>query len=616
MRRRRKGLKEFVPISTEVAAYKALVLLIILIGLSGVLIFRLYQLQVKQKDHFIQLSEKNYVRTVYLDAPRGTIYDRNGIILAEDVPSFHAYIAYQKWIQGADSEAAAQAENDSIDLISQIFSIKQDLIRKTITESQTNQTDVIVKTNLNDREYALFNENASLLTGFYVKRGFKRHYPRGSTLSHVLGYTQLLDKESDQTIFAQNPTLHFNDRVGKQGVERYYESILQGEKGTILQKIDALGTVLEEKETKPIQKGNDIYLTIDIVLQEKVESLIKDHVSTMIILNCRSGEILACANNPGFDPNIFSEPIPDKLWNDLSSKRAFFNIAIQGEYPPGSIFKPLVSLFGLEKGYVSTLQKLYCGGKIDLEGLTGKYQCWVYPSQHGWITMKEALKYSCDIYFFELARKFKIHQFLDFAQQYGGISNRTGIDIPYEEPGELGNPDWKKKNVGYEWFEGDSMNLGIGQGYLTVTPIQMVTLYANIASNGKTPNPHFLFDTKAGKSPSFQVKHTNKTSIKQEYYEYIHQALHEVTLPGGTAPLLSNPRVPIAAKTGTAEDDPDDTGKPTQDLWLAGFAPSDIPEIAAVVMFEKSRLEFGGDLSPVFKEAILFYFQNKKQHQE
>ena len=160
------------------------------------------------------------------------------------------------------------------------------------------------------------------------------------------------------------------------------------------------------------------------------------------------------------------------------------------------------------------------------------------------------------------------------------------------------------------------MNLGIGQGYLTVTPIQMLNIYANIASRGKTQRPHFLLSTKGKKTYTKELKPTEKLAIKTQYYDFIHDSLHEVTQSGGTAPLLSNAFVSIAAKTGTAEDDPDETGNPTQDLWLASFAPSDKPEIAAIVMYEKSKLEFGGDLSPVLKEAILFYFQNKKIPQE
>lgn len=614
--RRRPSYRESTHASMEVSTIKAVFLLILIISLSGLLLFRLYILQVQQKEHYVNLSEKNYARTVYIDAPRGNIYDRNGVVLAEDIPSFHALVSYQKWIQTASTESGIRKEKEAISLISRLFSIDEKNIRKIISDCQENQTDVILKSNLNEQEYALFNENASKLAGFYVIRGFKRFYPHGRLLSHVLGYTRLLEKEKDQEILHQNPALTFNDRVGKQGVERYYEFLLQGDKGTIVQKIDAMGTILDEVETKPIQKGNDIYLSVDIVLQEKVESLIQDHVSTLLIMDCKTGEILACANHPSFDPNIFSEPLSEKVWEELSAKRAFFNIAIQGEYPPGSIFKPLVSLFGLEKGYMKPFDKLHCGGKIDVEGLAGKYQCWVYPSQHGWITMKEALKYSCDIYFFELIRKYNIMQFLDFAKQYGGVSRHTGIDLPYEDIGEIGNPEWKKKNVGYEWFEGDSMNLGIGQGYLTVTPIQMLNIYANIASNGKTSIPHFFLHSKGKKTFIKNWKPEGKLSIKSQYYDLIHESLHEVTMSGGTAPLLSNPSVSIAAKTGTAEDDLDETGKPTQDLWLAGFAPSDKPEIAFLVMYEKSKLEFGGDLSPVLKEAILFYFQNKKLPQE
>jgi len=596
-------------IVTEVSNSKAFFLLVLIIVLSIILLIRLFYLQIRQKDHYVSLSENNYVRTVMIEAPRGTIYDRNGIVLAEDIPSFHMVVSYQQWAQNDLAQLEGQ-DKESITLLSRTLSLSEKSILDKILESRENQSDIIIKSNLSDQEYASIVENLDKMQGFYIKRGFKRHYPQGQVLCHTIGYTQIARKE-DMEFFGNQLNIDWNDRVGQTGIERFYEAILRGEKGSIHQKIDALGNVLDETETKSIQKGNDIYLTVDVTLQKKLESLIQKHVGTMMMMDCQTGEILASASNPGFDPNLFSSVLPEKTWNEMLEKRSLFNIAVQGQYPPGSIFKPLVSLFGLTHQLIREKDQLLCGGKIDVEGLEGKYRCWVYPSQHGWLSMQEALQYSCDIYFFELIRKYDIRSFLDFVRMYGGISQKTNVDLPEEAEGTLHDPEWKKKFVGYEWFEGDSMNLGIGQGYLAVTPVQMLQVYANIASDGKTPLPHFFLKTKGKKdfSPSF-IK-PKKEIISTKFYQFIRESLYRVTQPGGTAPLLQNTKVNIAAKTGTAEDAPDIHGKPTQDLWLAGFAPYQKPEIAALVMFEKSTLEFGGDLSPIFKEGILYYFENK-----
>lgn len=607
----RKSLRRKNPeIVNDVVDYKAFFLLGLILILSFVLLVRLFNLQIQQKDHYISLSENNYVRTVLIEAPRGTIYDRNGIILAEDIPSFHVVVSYQQWAQ-SDLDFFLEQEKEAILLSSQILSLDEMAIREKIIESRDNQSDIIIKSNLSDQEYASIIENLDRMQGFYIKRGFKRHYPQGKVLSHTLGYTQIARKE-DMDFYGKQFKIDWNDRVGQTGIERYYEGILRGEKGSINQKIDALGNILEETETRSIEKGNDLYLTVDVSLQKKLESLIQNHVGTMLIMDCHTGEIFASASNPSFDPNIFSSMLPEKTWNELLGRRSLFNIAIQGQYPPGSIFKPLVSLFGLKNKLIQENDQLLCGGKIDLEGLEGKYRCWVYPSQHGWLSMQEALQYSCDIYFFELIRKFDIKSFLDFVKKYGGLSQKTNVDLPEEAEGTLHDPEWKKKYVGYDWFEGDSMNLGIGQGYLAVTPIQMLNIYANIASEGKTPVPHFYLKTKGKKEWKPLFKAPLKENIPSAFYQFIHESLHQVTQPGGTAPLLQNSEVAIAAKTGTAEDVPDALGKPTQDLWLAGFAPYQKPEVAVLVMFEKSSLEFGGDLSPIFKEAVLYYFAHKK----
>jgi penicillin-binding protein 2 len=399
--------------------------------------------------------------------------------------------------------------------------------------------------------------------------------------------------------------IDLDERVGKSGIEKFYEKLLHGSKGVVMQVVDARGKTLKEAEEKPVEKGKNLYLTIDIDLQKKVEDIIKDHRGSAIIINPKNGEILALASNPSFDPNIFSKLIPDSEWDELNNQRAFFNIPIQGTYPPGSTFKALISLFGLESKIINSQSKYVCTGALNIKGLEEKYKCWVYPSSHGAINLKEALKQSCDIFFYLLAKSFDINLFERFAVTYGGLTEKTGIDLSFEESGFLGSPDWKKKYVGYPWYDGDSMNLGIGQGYLSVTPMQMVKIYSKIANNGVNITPHLLLKTDDNKGfyDFYPLSNKEIYSVKEENIRLVRQDLVSVTEPGGTAYGLNFDNIKVAAKTGTAE------GTTGVHLWLISIVPADNPEIVALVMFENSTKQLASELVPYLKQILQYYFK-------
>jgi penicillin-binding protein 2 len=592
------------PNNQDIAGYKSFLLILFIITALGFLVYRLVDLQISRRDYYQTRAESNIYRTTLEHSPRGTIYDRNGIKLAEDISSFHLYLD-PRLVQ--DSSYFKKGLLEAINL---------DPTKLEDSLNQKNMPDaglIFLKANLSDQEIAKFNETRFQFDpegkGAIIREGFKRHYPQGKLLSHALGYTGIISiEELKENDFKQYLP---DERVGKQGLERYYESLLHGTKGISIQRIDALGKVLEEKTHKEVEKGSDLYLSIDARLQKKVEDLIQDHVGTCIIMDAQEGEILAYASYPDFDPNIFSTEISQTLWDRLVEERAFFDIAVQGTYAPGSTFKPLVALYALENNLINPKEKITCRGFIDVPGVEGKYQCYVFPGSHGPLKMTEAMKLSCDVYFYEIAKKFPILSFLKFAKDFGGISQSTGVDLPFENTGFLGSPDYKMEYYGFPWFEGDSMNLGIGQGFLSVSPLQLACLYSRLANGGKLVQAKFLknLDQNSEAENLKKQKKLEKYKLKEENLNQIRNDLEAVVAPGGTAWSLHSQKLKIAAKTGTAEGIKTSQGETSWDLWLAAFAPADHPKIVAVMMFENSSLEFGGNLAPLLKEAIEFWFE-------
>jgi penicillin-binding protein 2 len=592
--------------------YLWIVICILLLSILG---FRLYELQVKSQSFYVELSKNNHDRIVSLECPRGTIFDRNGIKLAEDIPTYHLYANLQQTFNLMDKNTKKEEKIKFLtSILTKTIQSPEKEILNLLTKNKDNTDEFLVRNNLDNTEYARFNEKSFELPGFFVKEGFKRYYPKGSLLAHMIGYTRVISQEQKKDSAFKN--YDSSERVGKSGIELYYEKILHGIKGQKVQTINALGNIIDEHEIANVVKGDNIYLTIDSTLQAIAEETIKDNVGTIIVIDVNSGEILACASNPTFDPNIFSKPeLPVLLWQELEQKRAFYNIAVQGQYPPGSTFKPLLSLYALEKNILTTTTQIYCGGSIKVPNLSEKYRCWVYPSMHGLLNLKEALKLSCDVFFYELGRRCNIEDILAYVTRFG-IGKRTGIDINETEEGNgfIGNPTWKKKQEGYPWFEGDSMNLGIGQGFIDVTPMQMAKIYAQLGNGGKIVIPHLLKKTSKGKVfADFLTDYqknmlTTKINPNEENIKTIHEDLYAVTEAGGTATGLYNSQIRISGKTGTAEGAPGKNGKSKQHLWLSSFAPTEKPEIAAVCLFEDSELEFGGNIAPYLKKVILAYF--------
>ncbi len=588
----------------HIPLYKMLIIFLIMLFTFGVIVHRMLDLQLIRQDFYQEQSEKNIYSMLVQLSPRGTIFDRNGIKLAEDITSFHLYIE-PAYIENKEFFSAGLLKAIPVD---------QEKLINIFEKSSFPGQIYLLKSNLEDEEIARFKETQFQFDpqgkGAIIREGYKRHYPHQQRLSHVLGHTGIISSEDLKNPLFQG--YQRDDRIGRQGLERYYESLLRGTHGIKIQHRDVFGRVLEESIVKEVEKGQDLYLTIDIRLQKKVEELLKGHTGACIVMNVHTGEILALASYPDYNPNIFSQVVGDKDWSKLMERRALFNIAIQGTYAPGSTFKALPALFALNQEIISPQERITCRGFVEVEDMEGRYQCWVFPGSHGPLNMTQAMKVSCDVYFYELAKKFPIESFLQFTQDFGGLAQYSGIDLPFENPGFLGSPQYKLDYIGYPWFDGDSMNLGIGQGFISVTPLQLTNIYARIANGGKLIQPRLFLRSSPDITPDAlkKQKKVEQYKISMENLERLQNDLKEVTKPGGTAPALHLSKIPIAAKTGTAQGPYAPDGSVTWDLWLTGFAPADNPQIVATMMLENSEtFNFGGDLSPFIRDIVETWFE-------
>ncbi|MCK5847795.1 MAG: penicillin-binding protein 2 [Caldisericia bacterium] len=582
----------------DINPVKIIVVVAFVAVIFAYLSIKLFSLQVLNQDRYISLASNNYIRYITQECPRGTIYDRNGIVLAEDVPTFHLYA-----IPNEIPEISHTAK-----LIEDLIGIDQKTLITKIEDGFA-YAEILIKDNLSYEEKTRVEENEYKLKGIFVKEGFKRYYPNNESFCHSLGYTGVITNDDLQ--LDEMAQYQPNERVGQVGLERYYESFLHGEMGLVKQTVDVLGNVENETVEKEIVKGNNLKLSIDIRLQKEAEQILGENKGCIILMNAKNGELLTCASNPGFDPNFFSGPRPLEEWNQLIEKRAFFNIPSMGQYPPGSTFKPLISLFGLNNEFVTPTENIVCEGALNIPGMEDKYKCWVYPSAHGPINIIKAIKISCDVFFYKLADRFEVDSFIEFLKIYGGISLKTRVDLVSEDNGFLGSPEWKMKFKGQPWYRGDSMNLGIGQGYLSVTPLQMTKLYGKIASKGIAIHPHFLAATSNDetyfsicKPEEYEV---DSPKISSEHYQTVLKGMHEATLYPGTASGLNNNVVTIAAKTGTAMAESNNST--IQHLWIISIFPYENPEMVALIMFENSAYNFAGDLAPFLKNFILYYYK-------
>lgn len=530
------------------------------------LIIGLFDCQIIHSNYYKRLSEKNTIRLIPIEGTRGRIFDRNGKLLAVNDFSFDLVIIPQE----------VEKLDDLILELSKITGISKELLHKNYKKNYYLPfTPVTVAGGL-DREKAFYyEEKITSLPGAFIWNRPQRYYPNKEVLCHVLGYVGKIQEE--EFVDLRDYGYRMRDIVGKDGIEKYYDAYLKGESGGIQVEVDSSSREVRRIGYKKPQKGKDLKLTIDLDLQTHIDSLMKHNNGAVIIMDVKSGEILSLSVSPVFDPNIFTFGSSRDRANVLTREdNVLFNRAISAIYPPGSVFKMVIAYAGLREGIIDEDSSYMCDGVFMLGGIP--FRCWK-RSGHGPQNVVQALAHSCNLFFYTLGKKLGAANIHKYAS-YFGFGDITGIDLPGEKKGVIPSKFWKQINMKKPWYEGDTLNYAIGQGYLLLTPIQMVRYAAIIANEGYSPTP-YIGDSIEGKNAG--RRKVLFTKLKKKYFTLIKQGMFDVVNhETGSGKAAKIEGLMVAGKTGTAQ-----TGQNRDPhAWFLGYMPADDPKYSFVVFLE------------------------------
>ncbi len=571
---------------------KKMSLLLGLVTLAfAVIFFKLFYLQILNYPTYRALSNTNSLRLIPQRAPRGIITDRNGEILATNVPTYSLFIV------PADVKAYSQSLVRLSQILGQPLSSLELLVE---SRRQRRKFEPIrLQSHLDDDLIAQIEENRVRLPGVYLQMEPERYYPHGELASHLLGYIGEISEDDLNRL--KDTGYNVGDWVGKKGVERTYDRILRGENGGVQVEVDASGV---QRRTlaykKPIQ-GQTLQLSIDWKAQELAEKLLGDQIGSVVMTNPQTGEVLAMVSHPNFDPNEFVSGISYKDWNQLMKDKnhPLENRAIQGQYPPGSIFKLVTALGALEDGVVDFNKVFLCRGIFWYK--TWPYRCW-RTSGHGWMNMERAIIESCDIYFYQLGLLVKIDKIYRVARELG-LGSKTKLDLDSEVAGLVPNPRWKESTQHMPWFPGNTIQMSIGQGYLLTTPLQMLDVTSGIAMNGKIFRPHLLYkvvDQNTGRTIfEKQPELLQEADINQDFLNFLKSTMEKViSSDSGTGKKARIKGIRVAGKTGTSENPHGDNH-----AWFTAYAPAEDPKLAVIVLVENGG-EGGVVSAPIAKRLM------------
>jgi penicillin-binding protein 2 len=550
-----------------------------------------WKVQILENKKYAGLAEANRTRTRVLAAPRGLIRDRNGVILADNRASFKVSIVRENVKDPAASFAA----------ISRLLGIDEETLRSRIDLHKDLKLfePIVIADGLNALDVAPIESRRLELPELVIESEPQRFYPQGTLAAHVLGYLQ--EPTVEELRAKSNQKVRAGEMIGKTGIERTYDEILRGEDGKVFEVVDSLGRVRDEKARQFPVQGKDIALTIDRRLQAAAEEALAGREGVIIVLDPRSGEVLALASSPTYDPNRFITRFTPTEWLQLMSDplSPLENRAIRGLYAPGSIFKLVMSLGGLGFGYISAGTTVYCSGATEIYGAVR--HCWFEPG-HGAMNLADAIKNSCNIYFYELGRRMGIDLIAPAARKLG-LGRKTGVDLVGEKEGLVPSTEWKKKALKLPWYPGETISVAIGQGQLQVTPLQIAAMMAMIARRGDRVRPRLNMDSTAeigdrDGSGSDEAPAPGATpAMTAATFESVIAGMWRSVNEGGTGQGAIVAGFDICGKTGSTQvisretaERLNRTGREVKThSWFSGFAPRTAPRIVVTVL-----VEYGG----------------------
>jgi len=578
-----------------------------------VVLMRIWYLQILRGEDFMGQSEENRIRKISLPDYRGTIKDRQGETIVNIRPSFSLYITPED----------AGDFSESLKFLSRLIDINEDKLRNDIRQSPLFK-DILIKRDISRKEIAYIEENKMLLPGIHIKVQPLRSYVHKDFASHVLGYLGEVSKSDLKTeVFGRYEQ---GDMIGKNGLEKIYESNLKGKKGFKEVEVDVSGRELKTLRKLSPKTGNSLVLTLDNRVQNKLEKLMvktsgQDFVKgSVVVMKVQSGEIVAMVSKPSFDPNLFATGISKNKWNRLLSdkKNPLQNRAIDGQYPPASTYKMITAYAALSEKLVEPESTIFCSGRFRL----GKrdYRCWKKRG-HGHMNLHKAMVQSCDVYFYTLGHRLGIDSLAKYAKKLG-LGELTGIELKGEKRGLVPSTRWKQKNKKEPWFPGETISASIGQGYNLMTPLQSVSMISTIASGGLLVRPYLVkkIESSDGKLiKEFFPEVKRNISIDPDVLKHIKEGLRGVVYDArGTGHRARLKNIIVSGKTGTAQvvgmKDSDEIDPEAEipyqfrdHAWFVAFAPYDKPEVAVAVIIEHGG--HGGDTAaPIARQVLETYF--------
>jgi len=574
----------------------------LILGIFLLLIFGLWRLQVLHSDYYTSMAQQNRVKEVPILAPRGKLLDREGRAIVDNYPSFSALLLRS---QGklSDSNLEAIAVGLHLDITDLKARVKR-------LSAMPGYQPIFIKFDITPDELAFIESHRNEFPELDTITVHRRLYPKNGFMAHLVGYVGEISED-----MLNNPRYELynsGDVVGQSGVEAEYNDMLMGKNGSRRVLVNSKGKEVGELSDTPAIPGKPLQLTIDLDLQIAAEEVLGDKTGAIVAMDPKTGEILAMVSRPTFDPNAFAVRISSKEWNGLLTDpgKPLLNKAIQAQLAPGSVFKIIMSVAGWQEGIAQTLH-INCGGGGSFYGRY--FKCW-FKGGHGSVTLTKGIYQSCDVYFYTLAERLA-----KYATELG-LGQKTGIDLPQEVSGVIPSEEWKLKNYRQKWFAGETISVGIGQGAVATTPIQLLRAISAISMGGHMVRPHVVFPDKVPENyrNALHYTDTKDITIDPAGWDTITDAMSEVVMPEGTAPVSRIPGLDIAGKTGSAQTISNALKAKMSNKaafkdngWFVGFAPRRNPDIVVCVLFEGGE---HGALAARLATKVIKAYEDKKNH--
>jgi penicillin-binding protein 2 len=586
--------------------------------LMAILLMRFFYLQAVRHDYYQTLAESNRISVVPIVPNRGLILDRNGIVLA------HNYSGYTLEITPTKTKGLEETIAELSTLV-EITPRDRKRFKKLLAERR-NFESLMIRNKLTDEEVARFAAQQYRFPGVEIKARLFRDYPYGEQMSHLLGYIGRINQTDVEELEENDLAANYrgSDYIGKTGLEQSYESELHGKTGVEQVEVDSGGRAVRILSRTAPSSGNTLVLSIDAKLQEIAVQSFGNYRGALVAIDPRNGEVLAFVSKPGYDPSLFIDGIDPQSWDELNNSpdTPLNNRALRGQYPPGSTIKPFMALAGLHYGTRSPERTIGDPGYFTLPGSGHQYRDWK-KGGHGSVDMFKSIVVSCDTYYYGLATEMGIDKIFNYLSGFG-FGKKTGIDLEGETSGLLPSQEWKMRRYKQKWYAGDTVSVGIGQGYNLVTPMQLGYATATLANNGVAYKPHLVREVR-----SARISENRVIEQKQEFdlkldpanYDLVRRAMVAVTQPGGTAVSASaGAPYQIAGKTGTAQvigikqgatyNESAVDERHRDHAWFIAFAPAEAPTIALVVLAENGG-HGGGTAAPIARKVLDYHLLGK-----